>query len=311
MRAIVASIIGQPGGGDPQESHGIFVGRCAMFADMLDAMVTHGIKPVIDREFAFAEAPPALRTHLKSGGHFGKIVIRGRQLSRPLSRWALLFQRQAIVGLATLGMEAIGTGRDSTKQMHQGAPCPRAPFQRPCSQAITPQPRTPHPAGAAGTAPLLTPWSARSRPSWLGQPRMCGRCCSRPASRTATWRVGRTGPAGDGEPPSLSHEHVPQLLLITRGSQQAAAQPGDGRRYIKRHSKDTFHLTVTPTMANVGSALTSPAPARVRWSSLLSLLNTTTGVVKQCDFLLRSRFSFFLSRFSFFLSRLSSFLSRF
>jgi NADPH:quinone reductase-like Zn-dependent oxidoreductase len=30
---------------------------------------------VIDREFAFAEAPAAL-AHLKSGGHFGKIVIR-------------------------------------------------------------------------------------------------------------------------------------------------------------------------------------------------------------------------------------------
>jgi NADPH:quinone reductase-like Zn-dependent oxidoreductase len=55
--------------------HGIFVGSRAMFADMLDAMATHGIKPVIDREFAFAEAPAAL-AHMKSGGHFGKIVIR-------------------------------------------------------------------------------------------------------------------------------------------------------------------------------------------------------------------------------------------
>jgi NADPH:quinone reductase-like Zn-dependent oxidoreductase len=42
---------------------------------MLDAMATHGIKPVIDCEFAFAEAPAAL-AHLKSRAHFGKIVIR-------------------------------------------------------------------------------------------------------------------------------------------------------------------------------------------------------------------------------------------
>ena len=55
--------------------HGVFVGSRAMFANMLDAVATHGIKPVIDREFAFAEAPAAL-AHLKSGGHFGKIVIR-------------------------------------------------------------------------------------------------------------------------------------------------------------------------------------------------------------------------------------------
>jgi NADPH:quinone reductase-like Zn-dependent oxidoreductase len=55
--------------------HGIFVGSRVMFADMLDAIVTHDIKPVIDREFAFTEAPAALDL-LKSGGHFGKIVIR-------------------------------------------------------------------------------------------------------------------------------------------------------------------------------------------------------------------------------------------
>lgn len=55
--------------------HGIFVGSRAMFADMLDAIATHAIHPVIDREFAFAEAPAAL-AHMRSGGHFGKIVIR-------------------------------------------------------------------------------------------------------------------------------------------------------------------------------------------------------------------------------------------
>jgi len=54
---------------------GIFVGSRAMFADMLDAIATHGIKPVIDREFPFEEAPAALK-HMENGGHFGKIVIR-------------------------------------------------------------------------------------------------------------------------------------------------------------------------------------------------------------------------------------------
>ncbi len=55
--------------------HGIFVGSRAMFAAMLDAIETHRIKPVIDRQFAFAEAPAAL-AHMRSGTHFGKIVIR-------------------------------------------------------------------------------------------------------------------------------------------------------------------------------------------------------------------------------------------
>jgi NADPH:quinone reductase-like Zn-dependent oxidoreductase len=54
---------------------GIFVGSRAMFADMLDAIAAHGIKPVIDREFPFEEAPAALK-HMENGGHFGKIVIR-------------------------------------------------------------------------------------------------------------------------------------------------------------------------------------------------------------------------------------------
>jgi hypothetical protein len=36
--------------------HGVFVGSRAMFANMLDAVATHGIKPVIDREFAFRGA---------------------------------------------------------------------------------------------------------------------------------------------------------------------------------------------------------------------------------------------------------------
>ena len=54
---------------------GIFVGSRAMFADMLQAIQTHVIHPVIDREFAFADAPAALE-YMKSGSHFGKIVVR-------------------------------------------------------------------------------------------------------------------------------------------------------------------------------------------------------------------------------------------
>jgi len=55
--------------------NGIFVGSRAMFANMLKAIETHRIHPVIDREFPFADAPAALE-HMRSGGHFGKIVIR-------------------------------------------------------------------------------------------------------------------------------------------------------------------------------------------------------------------------------------------
>ena len=43
--------------------------------DMLAAIQTHAIHPVIDREFAFADAPAALE-YMKSGSHFGKIVVR-------------------------------------------------------------------------------------------------------------------------------------------------------------------------------------------------------------------------------------------
>lgn len=55
--------------------HGIFVGNRAMFAAMLEAIAAHGIRPVIDREFAFAEAPAALE-YMRAGSHFGKIVVR-------------------------------------------------------------------------------------------------------------------------------------------------------------------------------------------------------------------------------------------
>ena len=55
--------------------NGIFVGSRAMFAHMLQAIEKHSIHPVIDREFPFDQAPAALEL-MRSGGHFGKIVIK-------------------------------------------------------------------------------------------------------------------------------------------------------------------------------------------------------------------------------------------
>ena len=42
---------------------------------MARAIEANAIKPVIDKVFAFDEAPAAYR-HMASGAHFGKIVIR-------------------------------------------------------------------------------------------------------------------------------------------------------------------------------------------------------------------------------------------
>lgn len=54
---------------------GVYVGSREMFEAMNSAIAVHQIKPVIDRVFAFEEAPSAYR-HLESGSHFGKVVIR-------------------------------------------------------------------------------------------------------------------------------------------------------------------------------------------------------------------------------------------
>lgn len=54
--------------------HGISVGNREMFVDLNRALVRHGIKPVIDRVFPFAQLPDALR-HMKSGNFMGKIVV--------------------------------------------------------------------------------------------------------------------------------------------------------------------------------------------------------------------------------------------
>jgi NADPH:quinone reductase-like Zn-dependent oxidoreductase len=55
--------------------NGIYVGSRAMFEQMNRAIALHQMKPVIDRAFAFAEVPAALR-HMESAAHLGKIVVR-------------------------------------------------------------------------------------------------------------------------------------------------------------------------------------------------------------------------------------------
>lgn len=54
---------------------GIYVGSREMFAAMNRAIAHHQLKPIVDRIFPFNEAMDAYR-YLKSGSHFGKIVIR-------------------------------------------------------------------------------------------------------------------------------------------------------------------------------------------------------------------------------------------
>jgi zinc-binding alcohol dehydrogenase/oxidoreductase len=53
---------------------GTAMGSPADFSDMLRLVETHGIRPVIDRQFAFQDAHGAL-LHLEKGHAFGKVVI--------------------------------------------------------------------------------------------------------------------------------------------------------------------------------------------------------------------------------------------
>jgi NADPH:quinone reductase-like Zn-dependent oxidoreductase len=53
---------------------GIYVGPRNLFQDMNRAIAAAGLRPVIDRSFAFEEAPEAYRA-MKAAGHFGKLVI--------------------------------------------------------------------------------------------------------------------------------------------------------------------------------------------------------------------------------------------
>jgi NADPH:quinone reductase-like Zn-dependent oxidoreductase len=54
---------------------GISVGSMQMFDAMNRAIAVAGLRPVVDKVFAFDEAPAAYR-HLQSATHFGKVVIR-------------------------------------------------------------------------------------------------------------------------------------------------------------------------------------------------------------------------------------------
>jgi NADPH:quinone reductase-like Zn-dependent oxidoreductase len=54
--------------------HGIYVGSRAMFEAMNRAITAAGLRPVIDRRFAFNDARAAYH-HMQAAGHFGKIVV--------------------------------------------------------------------------------------------------------------------------------------------------------------------------------------------------------------------------------------------
>lgn len=54
--------------------HGVSVGNRQDFLAMSRAIDSHGLRPMIDRVFPFENAPDAL-AYLKSGQHFGKVVI--------------------------------------------------------------------------------------------------------------------------------------------------------------------------------------------------------------------------------------------
>jgi NADPH:quinone reductase-like Zn-dependent oxidoreductase len=55
--------------------NGVYVGSRGHFERMNAAIATHGMEPIVDREFGFDEAAAAYR-HLESGAHLGKVVIR-------------------------------------------------------------------------------------------------------------------------------------------------------------------------------------------------------------------------------------------
>lgn len=54
---------------------GIYVGPRQMFAEMNTAIETHGLRPEIDRTFAFEDARDAYHA-MRAAGHFGKLVVR-------------------------------------------------------------------------------------------------------------------------------------------------------------------------------------------------------------------------------------------
>lgn len=54
--------------------HGIYVGSRAMFEAMNRAIAAAGLRPIIDRTFAFEDARAAYH-HMRTAAHFGKIVV--------------------------------------------------------------------------------------------------------------------------------------------------------------------------------------------------------------------------------------------
>jgi NADPH:quinone reductase-like Zn-dependent oxidoreductase len=54
---------------------GIYVASRAMYENMNRALVQSKMRPIIDRVFDFRDAPQAYE-YLKSGAHFGKVVVR-------------------------------------------------------------------------------------------------------------------------------------------------------------------------------------------------------------------------------------------
>lgn len=54
---------------------GVLVGHRQSFEALNRALALHGVRPVVDRVFPFSEARAAFE-YLKSGAHFGKVVIR-------------------------------------------------------------------------------------------------------------------------------------------------------------------------------------------------------------------------------------------
>jgi NADPH:quinone reductase-like Zn-dependent oxidoreductase len=78
----VIGVLSQGPGLDPMkilmkslQVHGIFVGSRRMFEEMNRAISLGHLKPLIDKVFDFDQARAALE-HLRSGAHFGKVVIR-------------------------------------------------------------------------------------------------------------------------------------------------------------------------------------------------------------------------------------------
>jgi NADPH:quinone reductase-like Zn-dependent oxidoreductase len=53
---------------------GVYVGSRAMHEDLARCVALNGIQPVVDRVFAFDEAPAAFR-HFDGGRHFGKVGV--------------------------------------------------------------------------------------------------------------------------------------------------------------------------------------------------------------------------------------------